>query len=411
MTPAEALKRIHGAMDAILWRENQPQWGPVFAQVRDRIRVDATCDTAYIDDKGNITVGLDLASTLTPKQLGYVIAHEVSHPMLDHFQRMPEGADAKLWNIAGDAIINEPIFTDGGDDALPEWVVRRPEDYTGPLITEAIYAWLRRNPDKVPKSATSASGKPLPGAGCGQENSEGATGGPGAPAWGQIANQVKATDAIVRGIGKGSATCSVIAPAPAYQDFASLLRFGARQAEIGAGRSERTYARASRRDGPSADVLLPGYAGGAPTFAVCVDCSSSMNREWIARIAGEILKLAREFLNMRFYLIVHTSRVVWEGWINAKNARVDVPKAVAFGGGTEVGPAYARLAQISSRWDAILHFTDCEVETPWPNAPTRKLIIGAFGPGAFTPYSTPPSGTKVVPCRDLDLGANLERAA
>jgi hypothetical protein len=319
--------------------------------------------------------------------------------MLDHFQRMPKGADRALWNKAGDIVINEPIFTDGGVDALPEWVTRKPESYTGPLQTEAIYAWFRRNPNKVPKSAQDASGKPLPGAGCGIEPSTGGAGETSSiPAWGQIAAQATAIEAIV---GKGSAICSVIAPGKSFYDFAQLLRLGARQADTSAGCSERTYARASRRDFGDG-ILLPGRTGGAPLFFVCVDASSSMDRDWIARIAGEIINLAKAFPRMKFYLIVHTSRVVWQGWLDAKSAGAEIPKALAFSGGTEVGPAYEALAKISPRWDAGLHFTDCEVETPWPIAPTRKLIIGAFGLGAFQPYSAPPAGATTIPCRDLE---------
>lgn len=400
MTPAEALKKIHASMDAILWRENQPQFAGAFAHARPLIKVDAQCDTAYVDTKGNITVGLELATSLPPKQLGYVIAHEVCHPMLDHFQRMPKGADARLWNIAGDVVINEPIFTDGGADALPDWVVRAPEDYNGPLQTEPIYAWLRQNPDKAPKPARSASGKPLPGAGCGAEPPPGADGAggtdPGDAVWAQIAAEARAIDAIV---GKGSAVCSVIAPGKSYYNFAELLRFGARQADTGAGRSERTYARASRRD-VAPGIILPGQAGGTSLFAVVIDASSSMNRDWIGRIEAEVLRLAKEFKRTKFYLVTHTAHVVWSGWIEGKSAEASASAATAFAGGTCVGPAYDALAKVSKRWDAILHFTDCEVETPWPIAPTRKLIIGAFGSGAYRPWSAPPSGATVIPCRD-----------
>jgi hypothetical protein len=416
MNPTDALKRVHAAMDQIVWRENQPQWAGPFAKVRHTIEI-SNSGTASIDRKGRIKISVELASTLPLKQLGYVVAHECSHPMLDHFDRMPEGADRDLWNKAGDVVINEPIFTDGGADALPEWVIRRPEDYTGPLITEAIYSWFRRNPDKVPQGKQGADGKPMPGAGCGAEPSPTGEGqddnqnAPGqaqsaqpgqnqTPSWGQVATQARAIEKIV---GKGSEICSVIAPKPSYQNFADLLRFGARQADTGAGRSVRTYARASRRDGSDPKILMPGYMGGAPKFFIAIDCSSSMSRSWIERIAGETIKISKLFPRLKIYLVTHTDRVVWAGWITDRSVARDVIVATGFEGGTFVRPAYEALAKLGT-WDAGLHFTDCEVERPWPDAPTRKLIVGAWGDGAWRPYSKPPAGAKVVPCRDCDLG-------
>lgn len=412
MNHADALKRVHAAMDAIVWKENQPQWAGPFAQVRHKITI-SDSGTASINAKGEIKISAELAASLPLKQLGYVIAHEVSHPMLDHFQRMPVGADHSLWNKAGDVCINEPIFTDGGPDALPEWVIRRPEDYTGPLITEAIYSWFRRNPDKVPQGKQGADGKPMPGAGCGAEPGPAESGqddaqdAPGqtpsaqpSPSWGQVAAQARAIEKIV---GKGSATCDVIAPKPSYQNFADLLRFGARMADTGAGRSVRTYARASRRDGADPKILMPGYMGGAPKLAIVIDVSSSMEREWVAKIAAETIKISKLFPHLKIWLATHTDRVVWSGWITDKSATRDVVTATGFSGGTLVRPVYEALSHAGT-WDAILHFTDCEVDRPWPSPPTRKFIVGAWGDGAWRPYSAPPAGAKVVPCRDCDLG-------
>jgi hypothetical protein len=283
------------------------------------------------------------------------------------------------------------------------------------MITEAIYAYFRRNPDKVPQGAQGADGKPMPGAGCGAEPApaqksaqglaEGAQGtdpgqAPGqAPSWGQIAHQARAVEKIV---GKGSATCGVIAPAKSYRNFADLLRHGARMADTGAGHSVRSYARASRRDASDPKILLPGYLGGAPKLAVVIDASGSMERDWLSKIANDVIRLAKAFRSLKIYLVVHTERVVWQGWITDRTVTKDIALATAFSGGTEVGPAYEALRQLGT-WDAILHCTDCEVERPWPAPPTRKLIVGAWGSGAWRPYSQPPAGTQLVPCRDPDM--------
>lgn len=408
MNHTDALKKVHGAMDRLLWGENQAQWAGAFASVRGKITI-STSGTANINRAGEIKISAELVASLPLKQLGYVIAHECSHPMLEYFQRLPKGGDANLFNKAQDVVINEALISDGGAHALPEWVMRKPEDYTGPMITEAIYAWFRRNPDKVPQGAKGADGQPLPGAGCGTEpepkpgegegeSAQGLASAPGAD-WGQIAQQARAVDRVV---GKGSAVCSVIAPAPSFYNFAQLLRFGARQADTSAGRDHRTYARASRRDASDPKILLPGFVGGVPKLAIVIDASASMERDWIAKIATETIKLAREFSRLKIYLVTHTEKVCWSGWISAKSAPSAVVDATAFSGGTYIAPAYAHLKQIG-RWDAILHFTDCEVERPWPVPPTKRFIVGAWGSGAWVPYSAPPVGAKVIPCRDLDL--------
>ncbi len=414
-----ALARVKLGMDSVLWEH--PHWGPAFSQVRGLLTPDWTCETFAINAQGRIRFNPALAMSLPVRQLGWIIAHEVSHPMLDHFARMPERADGEIWNVAGDCVINAGILADGGPDALPAWVVTTPKPYTGPLVTEAIYSWLRRNPDQAPKGGKAPDGSPMPGAGCGAEpgpadgEAEGGASAPQAgqgtqagagqaPApgkargadWADVANRTRAVASLSK---TGHGIVAAIKPSDPFLDLAKILRFGAQQATTGAGRATRTYSRMNRRGEGAGGICLPGYQGGGPKLGVVIDVSSSVDRSWVARMAAETIKLARAFPDLRIYLVAHTDRVCWEGWITSKSAGADVVAATSFDGGTDFGPAY-RALEAQGTFDAVIHFTDCEIKI-WPAPPTRKLIVGAFG-GVM--LGTPPAGATVIPCRDPDLG-------
>jgi predicted metal-dependent peptidase len=120
----------------------------------------------------------DFLDKLSQKEVNFITLHEDFHLLWDHPKRTITGQyDHKLSNIAQDMIINHVIWED-----LPSSFVEIPKDengrnmalfipkeYTGKLIFEEVYEWLREKQEEHRKSK-----KECPSCnGSGQKNDQG----------------------------------------------------------------------------------------------------------------------------------------------------------------------------------------------------------------------------------------------
>lgn len=97
---------------------------PFFAAIllKRKLIEDKTIPTAAVDQRGQIYYNPDFIESLTVQQVTFLLAHEVGHVIGQHAAR--RGArQAKRWNIAGDAWINDMLreakigdFITGGVD-------------------------------------------------------------------------------------------------------------------------------------------------------------------------------------------------------------------------------------------------------------------------------------------------------
>lgn len=414
-------------------------WALLWGRVRDRIVIDSATPTASISADGVLRIGPAYWAKLTPAERIGVLAHELLHAAMLHFMRAQsigllttEGRPVdwrllRLWNVAADIAINHCLRVAGL--TLPEGVLTTPTEYTGSLDAESIFCWLKRQQSEQAKEKESDEGESdndsagedsvcgypsgggadsptsrgdaEPGSGCGVSPPE--QQGQGAPDWGQIASEARAlaTQEMERGGGVGqgaSAIVHALAPAPARIPWERVI--GRAYASVSAirGKDSPTYSKASRRDhGP---LVVPGYVSNAPMVAHIVDVSGSMG-DAPSRIAKEIGRAMKTWPGTKTYIIAHTDRVVWHGWVSSEK---EILPALAFTGGTCPKSAYELLCSLSHRFDAVCHFTDCEFYAPWPEWPRRaRLMIGAYGDGVVSPMCEPPVGATVIACDDPRL--------
>jgi predicted metal-dependent peptidase len=95
---------------------------PFFASIlmKRKLIEDNTIPTAAVDQRGQIYYNKDFVESLSVDQLVFLLCHEVGHVIGQHSGR--RGArDAKRWNVAGDAWINDMLkaasvgqFIEGG---------------------------------------------------------------------------------------------------------------------------------------------------------------------------------------------------------------------------------------------------------------------------------------------------------
>ena len=106
------------------------------------VKITEEIDTLAVDAAGNLYVNLAFFQSLTKKEAIFAIAHEMMHILLLHATRSV-GKYPKLWNWAGDAVINA-ILEDKKIGAMryEEWVWM-PEALT--MTTEEVYKKLLKN--------------------------------------------------------------------------------------------------------------------------------------------------------------------------------------------------------------------------------------------------------------------------
>jgi len=430
-----AIEKCRKAAARLGWRH------PHFYLLHDRMayREDPSVGTMAVSADGLIYVAPAFVDRVTPDELSGCVAHEILHPTLRHFERAKtlgiigsdgkivagREEDAKIWNSAGDWTINHALRSDGIQ--LPKGALEIDPDYlkTGaPIQAEPIYHWLKSQlkQGKSPSGMSDPSeGEPSPGAGCGvrppskpgneqseqgagqgdQDQGEGQAQGdqpyglkPG-ESWESVAAEARA-HAMMAGKGS-SALASILQPFNPTIDWAKVIRRGFNLAQVRPGAQFSTYSRISRRQGLDRATIRPGWYGGVPRVAIVVDVSSSMAREWVAQIVAETLGLMATF-GTKAFLVTHTDQVCWSGWVKHGD-RDAIVEACQHGGGTDARPAYARVAEEQTRFDALVHFTDCELPgKEWPENPARKLVVGAFGSGAENPYTPIPEGAEFIPC-------------
>lgn len=410
---------------------NHPHILMVHARVRDlyEVREDLPFETLAIDADGSIKVHPNMVAKHR-EYLGFGITHELFHLILGHHKRAGD-RDPETWGKAIDMVINTPLREAGL--RCPDWALYLPPDYQGDRSAEEVYEWLRANPDRVPDrrpqdgdatggkvgagckplpgKARPGSGVPSPSPGDGaSEPGDAPSPGPGDAGSGDSPidwNQVRReAEAIAAQAGVGSSPLArMLAPRAPRADWRDVLRFGFVMGRTTHSRDYQTYSRPSRRSQitPFGTIVRPGWRGFDPTFGIVIDASGSMAREWLSQIVSEIEAQSALYPGSRFYVVVHTDRVVAEGWVRGGTStfRDELTHMVQFTGGTDATEAYRRLREehTHARFSVVTHFTDCELLTPtWPEAPEgARLIVGAFGSGATRPDTKLPEGAIHMP--------------
>lgn len=377
------IERLHSACMVLGF--SHPHFLLVHAKIRDNYVLSTGKDsigTMGITSSGRILVDPEFVKTLDREECAGVLAHEMLHLILQHHGRKG-GRDAWMWNVAADMAINHALHADG--IKLPKEALQVPNDYNGDIYTEAIFEYLQKNPNKMPKQP---DGPAKPGAGCAVIDDGPPKDGPD---WKQVAVEARA---LAQSVGKGtSGVSSLLAPRQSKINWKKVIRHSFNVACSEPGRDYQTFQKRHRRS-PTNGPQFPGWLGFKPRIAVVVDVSGSMDREWINQIVSEIKNLMRTFAGVNVYLVAHTSDVVWKGWVN-QSTQTKISEAVSFSGGTDPIPAYEEIRSVG-RFDAMCHFTDGDFYGEWPEIPSKTtLIVGLF---KLEPICKPPARAHVIQC-------------
>lgn len=323
---------------------------------------DKNVQTAAIDANSNIYFNEKFAETCSDSMLQFILAHEVMHMLLGHFER--RGArQALMWNVAGDVLINHMLsqhFSVKGTALdLSEFCTASKfgVDLPDSVTTEQVYDTLMQNVKQVmvaydkmsPGSPDMLSGPPQGGV-CIRENSE----------------ETPSTAKDWSEAGLESATRARMAGnCPAFMErvidslnnpkvpWNEVLAYALRQRFCQNTRNRHTFTPPNRRY-LYQDLIITSRVGTKkPSLAFSIDTSGSMSPEDIGAGISE-MNAIRKLYKVPLYLIECDAQIHNAKWISPFE---EIPK-VTGGGGTSFAPVIQHIKDKRVDVDVLVFFTD-----------------------------------------------------
>lgn len=335
------------------------------------------CPTGFVTAGGVVGIGTKFIDKYSNPELAALFLHEGFHVMWSHFSRLGS-RDAKLWNMAGDIVINETLrrmTKDVVSDICPDRDMLYPEQFGMDFVghgniptTEAVYQLLLQ---KAEQNKEKGSGRGTCGTGAGGEASqwekliEGASAGvKELPADIQTKLELAAgaISEALKKAGAGSAEMEMWAGAvvkkPRFDPVKELRHMVGMTLASNKGKHvEPVWSKMNRRG----YEYLPGQQRYTPEVTVIVDTSGSMfggqdGDNVLTEVVGMLMKLGR------VRVITNDTRVTFDGYISSI---AEFKSRARGGGGTELTPAFA--AAENNNKAAIVVLTDGYLGRPESN--------------------------------------------
>jgi predicted metal-dependent peptidase len=312
----------------------------------------------------------DFVTTLDDQELIFLIAHECFHPILEHCIRRGE-RDPKLWNIAGDYVINELLVNDRVGRMPDSGGLQDTNIYTdGGMTTTGIYDYLM----------TSASGsQPMPMDGAGQGDfwddvdDHGGTASEQDQAAAEMKVRVAQAAQAAKMMGKISGGLErligeVLNPKVDWRDI--LQRF-----VVKCRTDQRSWSRPNRRF-ISQGLYMPSISGEAMgEIVVAVDCSGSIDNTILSQFAAEIKTIHEDCRPSTIHVLYFDSKVSHAESYGPDDT-LDI-KAHG-GGGTAFAPVFRHVVDHNIEPVAIVFLTDLYCNS-WGTEPDCPVLWVSFG--------------------------------
>ena len=349
---------------------------------------DASRPTFAVDERWRLYVNPRKLREWSVPEVAGVLLHEVSHVLRDHAGRARTagiaGEDAAhLWNVAGDAEINDDLLSAGvtlpGGAVTPDVLGMPPGK-----VAEYYYARLEREPEP-PVIAEDC------GAGCHGHGTRDLPPGlpPGLSDAEALLLRRRVAEAIARGAGQQPGTIAggwlrwaqaVMHP---QLDWRRLLTAKVRSSAAAvSGAMDYSYSRPPRRRVPG--VVLPSLRRPLPRVAVIVDTSGSVDDEQLSAAWTEVHGCLRTLGIRRDLLTVYAADAAAHRLTGPPRRQIELTG----GGGTDMAEAITTALATRPVPDLVVVITDGL--TPWPAARPRRDVIVALLPAPFRRPAPPP---------------------
>ena len=329
---------------------------PFFASIlmKRQLIEDTTIPTAAVDQRGQIYINPNWFSTLTVDEIVFVLAHEIGHVIGQHASRRGT-RDAKKWNIAGDAWINDMLKASGIGQPI-NGCVNMPgsKDET----VDEIYNKLPDNPDG-------------PG-GTGDDIIE-----RGSPLTPEEATRIDAETRVEIAQAAQAAKAQGKMPTALAKIIADLIDPGTPWHEIlerymtAFTRGDYTWSRPNRRFADIAYLPSTGKVAEMGEIVVQVDVSGSISQRELAHYNGHMSRIIEQCRPERVHVLYVDTQVCKHQVFEQGE---EVTLEFYSGGGTDMEAGFEFLAKEGIEPEVFVCLTDGYTDFNVTNAPSYPVL-------------------------------------
>lgn len=363
----------------------QPWYGNIATRLR-LVNADDWCPTAATDGR-NFYYNSEFVRKLRPKEVVFLVAHELHHAILDHcgtFSRLNE-RDSQLWNIAADYVVNSLGVENGLGELITTVPVLYDKKYTGWAVEE-VYEDLYKNAKKmdlnslIDKLLDKHLSDEDDGDGEGEGDGDGQKNGSGpgkiTPEQRQaIRDEIReamlsAAQAVGVGNVPGNMKRFIDGLLESKMDWRQVL-----QQEIESQiKNDFTYMRPSRRAW-SCDAILPSMKR-EPTVDVtlALDMSGSIGTEEIRVFFSEVKGMVDQFASYNINVMCWDTQVYNYQTFTEDSADDLMNYEPMGGGGTAPGCVFNYLEENGLAPKQLVFFTDLEISDFGPEDQVENVV-------------------------------------
>lgn len=374
-----AKKKVTTAKVAVITSPEFIFYGAIIAKLK--FIYDESLPTAAVDGI-HMIFNPSFILGLTHRQTVFVLMHEVKHLVYKHIERLGD-RDHKLWNIAGDYVINNFLDTKKFD--LTPGVLLD-HQYDG-MSTDEVYFRLREQQKQDPSSIPEPDHEDLlPANKYGVSKGSTTANQAAASAYmdqaiaeGMVKAQSEARNGNVKGIGNIPGDIvryyeELVKPSVPWQTVLQRFLFGV-------AKTEYTYRRLGRRSEALGYPIPSLHGQSMDCIDFAIDTSGSVSEEDFKQFMSEICEVFRTFSPQhigihQFDDIVQDSRKV---------CSLEEFRQIEFkgGGGTTIGPVLDLYKENDAK--ALVVLTDGYFYHDVTQDPRKPVIWAIYNNPAFVP--------------------------
>lgn len=325
--------------------------------------------TAYTDGE-RIGFNSDFMEALSPKERRGLLIHEIAHVALGHVWRRPIGADAILWNIAADIVVNGMIAP-MKNCALPKGGVR--DKSLEKLSVENVYHELLKQSDEMKQKY---GGVPMDLKAVGKKARETAQ---------KKTVQVNA-EAAAKGHGHESGHPDMLAtrskePTPKIEWTQHIRSFVEKCAE---GADNYDWTLPSENYSPYG-IYLPRTCGlQCGPIVAAVDTSGSIQGDMLRKFLGQLQDLHAD-LCPRHTTVFDCDNKLHNTWRYESDDVVPDDMKFSGGWGTDFRPVFEAIEDLDEPPVALVYLTDLYGDFP-AKEPSYPVLWAVYGGATHNPW-------------------------
>jgi predicted metal-dependent peptidase len=330
-------------------------------------------------DFRNFYFNREFFEKMTPRQVEFVVAHEILHCVFDHMMRN-EGREKQIWNIAADYCVNGILKRDriGDDPPVKFFYDRKYDNWSAEQVYDEIY-------NKYDEEQLNQLGQML------DHHMDPEGGKDGQPQYSKeelkkIRDEIKeamiqSANAAGAGNVPGEIARMIKDMTEPKMDWREMLRMNIQSLV----KNDFSFSRPNRK-GQMTGAVLPG-CNFDTSIDVCValDMSGSISDEMGADFLGEVKGIMQEFKDFNIKIWCFDTKVYNEQDYDAYNGDEIDEYEIMGGGGTEFDCNWDYMKEHDIRPKKFIMFTDGYPWSSWGDEDYCDTIFVIHGNDTIVP--------------------------